>query len=541
MNFDYDFYKDFDYNKYPYHSTRRVIFGKNGMVATSSPYATSAGAKILLDGGNAIDAALAVSMTLPVVEPTGNGLGSDMFAIIFYNGKLYGINASGRSPKNISIDALKKKGYDSMPSCGINVINTPGLIGGFMKLHKDFSTMSLDKVFEPAISYAEEGFAVTPQIAKLWKENCEKYKRLNRDEFSEFFKTFTVDGNAPKAGEIFRAKDMANTLIEIADTSGKSFYNGRLAEKISDEVERLDGFLDFNDLKSFNPSYVNPISTNYRGIDIWEIPPNGHGISVLMALNILSEMELKDRRDPNTIHNIIEAIKLSLTDAKAYVADPKDMKIKIEELLSDNYARKRRGEIKDNAIIPEEYAIKSSDTVYFATADKYGNMVSMIQSNYSGFGSGIVVPSTGIALNNRVENFYFKAGLANSLEGGKLPYHTIIPGFMTRDEEALGAFGIMGAFMQPQAHVEVLTNMIDFNLNPQAALDAPRIMWTGDKKIDVECDFYSEIIEGLKSHGHDVNVVSDFKNMGRGQIILKKDDVYIGGTEKRTDSNIFAY
>lgn len=532
---------NFDYNKYPYPSTRRVVFGKNGMVATSSPYATSAGAKILLEGGNAIDAALAVSMTLPVVEPTGNGLGSDMFALIYFEGKLYGMNASGRSPKTISIEALKEKGYDKMPSCGVNVINTPGLIGGVMKLYEDFAAMSLDKIFEPAISYAEDGFPVTPQIAKLWQESVDKYKNFNRDEFNEFFKTFTIHGRAPRAGEVFSCKDMAETLREIRDTKGESFYKGSLAEKISREVEKLGGFLSPEDLKNFTPKYVEPISTNYRGIDIWEIPPNGHGISVLMALNILNKMEIKDRYDIETMHKIIEAIKLTLTDAKTFVADPDSMKIKVEELLSEEYAEKRRAEIKKFATIPSSYAIKSSDTVYFATADKYGNMVSMIQSNYAGFGSGIVVPGTGIALNNRVENFYFEEGLANSLEGGKLSYHTIIPGFMTKKGEALGAFGIMGAFMQPQAHVQVLMNMFDFNLNPQAALDAPRLMWTGDKNIDLECDFDNDIIDGLKKLGHKVNVISDFKNMGRGQVILKKDDVYIGGTEKRTDSNIFAF
>lgn len=531
----------FDYNSYPYPSTRKVVFGKNGMVATSAPYATSAGAKILLEGGNAIDAALAASITLPLVEPTGNGLGSDMFALIYFEGKLYGINASGRSPENISIERLRKKGYDKMPSCGVNVVNTPGLIGGFMKVHEDFAAMDLGKIFESAISYAEDGFVVTPQIAKLWGESVDKYRKLNRSEFDEFFKTFTINGRAPKAGEVFKCSDMAETLREIRDSKGESFYRGDLAKKISREVERLGGFLNEEDLKNFTPKYVDPISTNYKGIDIWEIPPNGHGISVLMALNILSEMDLKDRNDPQTLHKIIEAIKLSLTDAKTYVADPDTMKIKVQELLSKEYADKRRSEIKDFAILPEPYKINSSDTVYFATADKYGNMVSMIQSNYAGFGSGIVVPGTGISLNNRIENFYFEKGLANSLEGGKLPYHTIIPGFMTKDNEALGAFGIMGAFMQPQAHVEVLTNMIDFNLNPQAALDAPRIMWTEGKKIQVEADFDPKIIAELKNFGHNVEIVNDYKSMGRGQIILKKDDVYIGGTEKRTDSNIFSF
>lgn len=531
----------FDYNSYPYPSTRRTIFGKNGIMATSSPYATSAGAKILLEGGNAIDAALAASMTLPVVEPTGNGLGSDMFALIYFEGKLYGINASGRSPKNISIAKLREKGYDRMPSCGVNVINTPGLIGGVMKIYEDFASLSLEKIFEPAISYAEEGYPVTPQIANLWGESVEKYKSLNREEFNEFFKSFTLDGRAPRAGEVFKSLDMARTLREIRDTKGQSFYRGELAKKIVSEVERLGGFLSFDDLENFEARYVDPISTNYKGIDIWEIPPNGHGISVLMALNILSEMEIKDREDPKTLHKIIEAIKLSLTDAKAYVADPEKMQIEVERLLSCDYARDRRAKISDRARTPEAFKIKSSDTVYFATADKDGNMVSMIQSNYAGFGSGIVVPGTGITLNNRIENFYFEEGLANSLEGGKLPYHTIIPGFMTKNNEALGAFGIMGAFMQPQAHVQVLMNMIDFNLNPQAALDAPRIMWIDDKKIQVENDFKPEIIDELKKLGHEVEVVSDFKSMGRGQIILKDKDVYIGGTEKRTDSNIFSY
>lgn len=223
----------FDYNSYPYPSTRRTIFGKNGMVATSSPYATSAGAKILLEGGNAIDAALAASMTLPLVEPTGNGLGSDMFALIYFEGKLYGINASGRSPENISITKLREKGYDRMPSCGVNVINTPGLIGGVMKIYEDFASLSLEKIFGPAIFYAEEGYPVTPQIAKLWGESYEKYKNLNREEFNEFFKSFTLDGRAPRAGEVFKSPDMARTLREIRDTKGQSFYRGELAKKSS--------------------------------------------------------------------------------------------------------------------------------------------------------------------------------------------------------------------------------------------------------------------------------------------------------------------
>ncbi|MBU5668244.1 gamma-glutamyltransferase family protein [Peptoniphilus sp. MSJ-1] len=535
---------NFDFNKYPYPSTRRVIFGREGMAATSSPYATSAAAKVLLNGGNAIDAALAASITLPVVEPTGNGLGSDMFAIIWYQGKMYGINASGRSPKNISIDELINRGCKEMPHLGANVINTPGLIGGFMKLHEKFATKPLDEIFELAIKYAEEGFAVTPQIAYLWGEEIKKYRdaknACNEKDYDELLKTFTIDGNAPKAGEVFKCQDFANTLREIRDTKGESFYIGELAEKISKNVESLGGFLNTDDLKNYSPCFVEPITTNYRGIDVWEIPPNGHGISVLMALNILENYEFKNR-DAKTYHKIIEAIKLALTDAKAYVSDPNDMQITVEELLSDEYAEKRRKDITDFAQIPKSPLIKSSDTVYFATADKYGNMVSMIQSNYSGFGSGVVVPNTGIALNNRIANFYFEKGLANSLCGGKLPYHTIIPGFLTKNGEALGAFGIMGAFMQPQAHVQVLMNMIDFNLNPQAALDAPRVMWNKDNSVDVECDFSKDFIEELKSFGHDVNVIDDFKNMGRGQIILKNGDVYMGATEKRTDSNIFAY
>lgn len=535
---------NFDFNKYPYPSTRRVIFGRDGMVATSNPYATSAAGKVLLNGGNAIDAALAASITLPVVEPTGNGLGSDMFAIIWYNGKMYGINGSGRSPKNISIEELIRRGCKEMPHMGSNVVNTPGLIGGFMKMHEKFATKSLDEIFELAINYAEKGFAVTPQIAYLWSEEVKKYNRAKNSccdmDYDEFFKEFTINGDAPKAGEVFKSQNMANTLREIRDTRGESFYSGNLANKISDEMERLNGFLNADDLKNYAPKYVEPITTNYRGIDVWEIPPNGHGISVLMALNILQDLEIKNR-DYKIYHKIIEAIKLSLTDAKAYVSDPDDMEITVEELLSKDYAQKRRKDIKDFAQIPKTPLVKSSDTVYFATADKYGNMVSMIQSNYAGFGSGVVVPNTGIALNNRVCNFYFKNGLANSLCGGKLPYHTIIPGFLTKEDKALGAFGIMGAFMQPQAHVQVLMNMIDFNLNPQAALDAPRVMWTEGNKIDVECDFSKEFIEGLKSLGHDVNVVKDFKNMGRGQIILRDGDVYMGATEKRTDSNIFTY
>lgn len=529
---------------YPYPSQRSSIYGKNGMVCASNPYAAQAGLDILKKGGNAIDAAIAVAASMPVVEPTCNGLGSDCFAIIYSKGRLHGLNASGRSPLSISIPALKDRGLDHIPSFGVVPIGTPGAVGGWMAMYEKFSTLSIEEIFEPAIDYAENGFPVSPIISKLWDMEIKNYEPFkDKKEFSGFFDTFTMDGKAPKAGEVFVNPDIGKTLREISKTKGASFYKGNIAEKIDTFIKKHGGFLTKEDLEIYSPLWVEPISTNYRGIDVWELPPNGHGISVLMALKILEKYEFVDRDSPETLHLQIEAIKLAMTDAAKYVTDPECMSVTIEDLLSDSYAKSRRDLIDEKVAIEAPPGIPHTpSTVYFCTADKYGNMVSMIQSNYRGFGSGIVVPGTGVSLNDRVENFSLEEGHDNILRGGKIPYHTIIPGFLTQGGKPLGPFGVMGGFMQPQGHLQILMNLIDFGLNPQAALDAPRFQWFGKKKIGLEAEFSDWLKTTLTGKQHNIKIQENYFDMGRGQIILRNSQgILCGGTEKRTDGYVAFY
>lgn len=533
----------FDFSNYPYPSKRNVVFAKNGMVCAGNPSAAEAGLSVLRKGGNAIDAAIATAASLPVVEPTGNGLGADCFAIIWYKGKMYGLNGSGRAPKSVSIDELKKRGHDKIPSYGVEPINTPGAVGGWLAMHEKFGKLSLEEDFAPAINYAREGYPVSPNIARLWEEAYGIYSQFReKKEFQGWFDTFAPNDRELRAGEVFTCEDMAKTLESIVKTKGESFYRGELAEKIDSFMKEHKGFLCKEDLAAYQPQWVEPISTRYRGVDVWEIPPNGHGITVLMALNILKEFSFSSRDTAETLHRQIEAMKLSMSDTAEYVADPAYMRYSSEELLSEEYAAIRRGEIGEKALEPRPGNPGYHSTVYFCTADGEGNMVSMIQSNFRGFGSGIVIPGTGISFNDRMENFKFNPEHDNALEGGKLPYHTIIPGFLTKDGKALGPFGIMGGFMQPQAHVQVVMNMVDFGLNPQAALDAPRFQWIGGKKVEVEQETPNHVIRQLQKMGHDIIVQPDPYHMGRGQMILRDEQgVLCGATEKRTDGQIASF
>ena len=533
----------FDARDYPYTSQRNLTYAKNGMICASNPTVAAAGLDILKQGGNAIDAAVAVSTAMPVAEPTGNGLGSDAFILIWYEGKLYGINGSGPAPKALSIDALEERGFDKIPSYGIEPINVPGAVGAWMEMHKKFGVLDIKEVMKPAISYAENGFPVSPNISRLWEEAFEIYSKYkDREEFKPWFDTFAPKGTFLKPGEVFVNKDLAKSLTSIAETYGESFYRGELAGKIVQFMEEHNGFINKEDLANYKPEFVEPISVEYNGYDVWEMPPNGHGITVLMALNILKNFELGERDTVDTMHKQIEAMKLSFVDTQNYITDPGHMKVTVDQLLSKQYAKDRGSLIGDKAIDPKVGDPTYSSTVYFATADRDGNMVSVIQSNFRGFGSGMVVPGTGISLNDRVENFSFDRDHDNALEGGKKPYHTIIPGFLTKDGKAVGPFGIMGGFMQPQAHMQVVMNMIDFGLNPQAALDAPRWQWIGGKTVEVEQDTPNHIIRKLQRMGHDIVVQPDPYHMGRGEIIVKDDEgVLCGATEKRTDGTIASY
>ncbi|WP_286133975.1 gamma-glutamyltransferase [Bacillus sp. AFS053548] len=531
-------------NEHVYSSHRNVVYARNGMVATSQPLAAQAGLDILKKGGNAVDAAIATAACLTVVEPTSNGIGGDAFALVWMNEKLYGLDSSGPAPKNISIEKLKNLGYEKMPKYGWIPITVPGAPAAWVELSNRFGRLSLKEVLQPAIEYAREGFPISPTLGKFWKKAYEIYKKeLNSEEFVAWFDTFAPNGRAPEVGEIWSSLDHAITLEKIAETNGKDFYKGEIADKIIASSNQYGGFLTQEDLESFKPEWVNPISINYRGFDVWEIPPNGQGIVALMALNILKNDQFDDKENITTYHKQFEAMKLAFACGKEYVTDRKFMKTSVESLLSDQYGKERFSGIKETAHTPLPGRPASGGTVYLATADGDGNMVSFIQSNYMGFGSGIVIPGTGIGLQNRGCDFSLNEKHANALIGGKKSYHTIIPAFLTKNNKAIGPFGVMGGYMQPQGHVQVIMNSIDFHLNPQEALDAPRWQWIEGKIVEVEPSFPQEIIKELQAKGHEIKVAKDTGSFGRGQIIWRNEDsgVLMGGTESRTDGCIASW
>ncbi len=528
-----------NYGEYTYKSRRTAVFGQKGIAASSNSYATLTGIEILKSGGNCVDAAVAMAMVHVVVEPTSNGLGSDAFAILSVDDKLYGLNASGPAPKNLTIKYLKDKGHKTVPTFGSLSIDVPGAVAGWVELHRRFGKLPFEKVAEPAIKYAEEGFVLTPTISLLWKREVEKYNAFKEDtSFDGFFNTFTQDGRAPEVGEVVKLPHHAETLREIAKTYGESFYRGELANKIANYVQKKGGVLEKSDLANYQAQWVDPISINYKGYDIWEIPPNGQGMVVLMAMEMINGMNLEGADKALQTHYQVEALKSAFVDAEKYIAEPTRMKPTFKELLDKKYLEGRRKKISEAAVIPHAGMLRGSSTIYLCCADEEGNMISFIQSNYKGFGSGVVVEGTGISLNNRACNFSFDEDSPNALVGGTRPYHTIIPGFLTKDGKALGAFGVMGEYMQPQGHIQILLRMIDEGFNPQAALDAPRWQWIDGKTLQIEEDYNAEIVEDLKSRGHDIKVVSDRTRMGRGQIILKQGEIYAGGTEPRTDGCI---
>jgi gamma-glutamyltranspeptidase / glutathione hydrolase len=526
---------------YPYPSQRMASVARNGMVATSQPLAAQAGLDILKKGGNAIDAAIATAACLTVVEPTSNGIGGDAFALVWVKDKLYGLNASGPAPQSISIEKVKELGHEKMPSHGWIPVTVPGAPAAWAELSKKFGVLPLTEVLQPAIDYARNGYPLTPILAKYWNGAFKAYKtRFEGAEFEEWFRVFAPDGRAPEAGEMWKSEDHANTLQEIAETNGESFYRGKLAERIADASEKAGGFLSKTDLENYQPEWVEPISVTYRGHEIWEIPPNGQGIVALMALNILKGYEFSHREDVNGVHLQLEAMKQAFTDGKEYVSDPATMQAAAADLLSEKYAEEARAKITDEARMPEPGQLPKGGTVYLATADGEGNMVSFIQSNYMGFGSGIVIPGTGIGMQNRGHDFSLNPSHANALAPGKKTYHTIIPGFITKGKEAVGPFGVMGGYMQPQGHVQVAMNMIDFGLNPQAALDAPRWQWIEGKQIEVEHHYPNHIVQQLAARGHQMKVAYDGGGFGRGQVIVRNPatGVLTGGTESRTDGSI---
>ncbi|MEW9502143.1 gamma-glutamyltransferase family protein [Jeotgalibacillus marinus] len=533
-----------DYLYHPFASQRNTVFAKRGMVATSQPLAAQAGLEILQKGGNAIDAAIATAAALTVVEPTSNGIGGDAFALVWVKDKLHGLNSSGPAPQSISIDALKKRGHDKMPTFGVEPITVPGVPAAWAELSRKFGKLPLKDALAPSIRLAEEGYPVSPILGKYWKEATKKFKEIFKDDVHKaWFDTFSPEGLAPEIGEMWSSNDHASTLTAIAETNAESFYRGELAEKIDLYMKEHAGFLSKEDLAAFQPEWVEPISVNYRGYDVWEIPPNGQGMIALMALNIAQGFEFDEFHSVQTYHKQIEAMKLAFTDGKAFITESVDMPISTAELLSQEYADKRRAQIEDEAIDHEPMELPKGGTVYLAAADDEGNMISYIQSNYMGFGSGVVVPGTGIAFQNRGHDFSLDESHPNTLKPGKRTYHTIIPGFLSKDGKAVGPFGVMGGYMQPQGHFQVVTNTVDFHLNPQAALDAPRWQWTNGKNIQVEPTFPNHLAQALVRKGHTIQVMTDSGSFGRGQIIWRDPETGVlrGGTEPRTDGHIAAW
>lgn len=533
-----------DFFTNPYPIGRNATFARNGMVATSQPLAAEAGLHILKKGGNAVDAAIATAACLTVVEPTSNGIGGDLFAIVWTNNEMYGLNGSGRAPKNISIEKVKEAGHEKMPAHGWEPVTVPGAPHAWKTLSERFGKLPLKEVLEPAITYAREGYPLSPTLAYYWDRAFHIYKkRLKGDHFKAWFDTFAPNGKPPQVGEVWASEDHARTLELIAETKAEAFYNGEIAEKIVAFAKETGGYFTLEDFSEHESLWVDPISVNYRGYDVWELPPNGQGIVALQALNILKGFQFTDKDNVETYHKQIEAIKLAFADALTYVTDSDYMKVSLDALLDEEYAEERRKLITNVALKPEAGQPKGSGTVYLATADGDGNMVSLIQSNYMGFGSGLVVPETGIALQNRGHDFSLNPEDANALVGGKRTYHTIIPGFLTKDNEAIGPFGVMGGYMMPQGHVQVLMNTIDFELNPQAALDAPRWQWFKDQTVQVENRFPYSIARQLMKRGHQISISIEPNSFGRGQIIWRnpKTGVLVGGTESRTDGSIASW
>ncbi|MDN4606823.1 gamma-glutamyltransferase family protein [Sporosarcina highlanderae] len=532
-----------DYLYNPYATIRHTAFARKGMVATSQPLAAQAGIEVMQKGGNAVDAAIATAAALTVVEPTSNGIGGDAFALVWMKDTLYGLNASGQAPEAMTLEAFKEEGHEKIPTWGFKPITIPGVPAAWAELSKRFGKIPLIESLAPAIRYAEEGYPLTPILGKYWRIAYNRFKSLDSADFDEWFKTFAPDGKPPATGEMWKSPGHAKTLREIGETNAESFYKGELADAIHEHVAANNGYLRKSDLENFKVEWVNPISTNYKGYDVWEIPPNGQGMITLMALNIYAEMNPPLPNDVRTLHEQIEAMKLAFTDGKAFITEEKDMPIDVAHLLSKEYAKQRASKITDKATIPDPYELPKSGTIYLATADEEGNMVSFIQSNYMGFGSGIVVPGTGIALQNRGVDFSLDPMHPNALKPGKRTYNTIIPGFLTKDGQAVGPFGIMGGFMQPQGHFQVVVNTIDYHLNPQATLDAPRWQWIEGNKVHVEPNFPNHLAQALTRLGHQIVPTLDNGSFGRGQIIWRNPEtgVLAGGTESRTDGTIVAW
>jgi gamma-glutamyltranspeptidase/glutathione hydrolase len=524
---------------YPFPSQRMPLLATNGAVATSHPLAAQAGLTMLQRGGNAIDAAIAAAAALIVVEPTSNGLGSDTFALVWDGARLHGLNGSGRAPAALPPAAeLRGQGHVDMPPDGWLPVTTPGTVAAWADLHQRFARLPLADLLAPAIAYADDGFGVTPVVAHAWQKAAGRFLPQTDPAVSGWANTFAPGGRAPQAGERWACPDQARTLRRLAQAGPRDFYQGRLAQKIAEFSRATGGYLFGDDLTAHHSQWVPPISVDYRGYTVWEIPPNGQGLTALLALAMLAGFDLPayPHGSVESLHRQIEAMKLAFADAYRYIADPEHADVPAAGLLSPEYVAARRSLIGPQAGDPGPGDPPRGGTVYLCTADRAGLMVSFIQSNYMGFGSGVVVPGTGIALNNRGACFSLEPGHSNEAAPGKRPYHTIIPGFLTRGDQAVGPFGVMGGFMQPQGHVQVITGMVDYGLNPQAVLDTPRWQVTGGRAVELEIGAPEHVLHALESRGHRVRLSFERSNFGRGQIIWRlPQGVLAAGSDPRAD------
>ena len=541
-------YTPFDPVYQPYPSQRYPLYARGGMVNCSSPQAAAAGLEALQKGGNAMDAAVAAAAALTVAEPTANGIGSDAFALVWSarDRKLYGLNSSGPAPMAASIEKLLADGSDEqgkMPTYGWTPVTVPGAPKAWAELTKRFGRRTLAENVAPAVRYAREGYPCAPNLALMWQRAFEKYRKTcTGPVFDEWYKTFAPEGRPYEAGDLIRLPNHADTLEAIGATDAAAFYTGDIAQKIDADSRKFGGYLRYEDLAAYQARWVEPISVDYRGYQVCEIPPNGQGIVALMALNILKEFDFPEKESALTYHRQLEAMKMAFADAFRYVTDPDHMELDYHRLLDPAYGAQRAAEMGETAQVYTHGVPPKSGTVYLCCADGEGNMVSYIQSNYMGFGSGVVITGTGVSLQNRGHDFSLDPKDANALQPGKRSYHTIIPGFLMKDGRAVGPFGVMGGYMQPQGHVQVVMNYVDFHLDPQQALDAPRWQWMRDNTVTVETRFSMEMARKLQRMGHDIRPDLSTPSFGRGQMIVRLDNgVLVGGTESRTDSNIACY
>lgn len=533
------------FETFTFPSRRSNVLAQRGMVATSQPLAAQVGLDILQSGGNAVDAAVATAAALCVVEPCSTGIGGDASALIWWakEGKLYGLNASGPAPAALTADVVRQLGYESFPQLGPLTVTVPGSLRGWQKALHKFGSLGLETLLRQPITYACEGYPVSQRIAQAWEKSEDKMS-----QHPDSLRVWLPGGRAPKPAEIFRNPEFARTLEIIATEGPDAFYAGEIAEQIVGTVRQAGGFLTAADLAGYDAEWVEPLSIEY-GDDFafYELPPNGQGLTALIALNIARGFDFGEvpYGSADYYHLLIESMKLGFADAATYIGDPRHAGIPISGLLSDSYARSRRDQIKmDASLIPHPgHPAGHGDTVYLSVADQYGNMVSWIQSLYMGFGSGLTAGSTGIQLHNRGANFNLEPGHPNEVAPGKRPYHTIIPGFITRRGQAWASFGVMGGFMQPQGHLQVGLNLVQHGMDPQTALDAPRFNWLAEKKVALESPVKERVRADLRARGHDLVPIVDNPHFGGGQIIVRDQDtgVLIGGSEPRKDGAVVGW